>query len=256
MKKMIITFLFLIFLLSLVTCDQSSDLKKKDNTVTIYITRHGKTMLNTSERVQGWADSPLIEQGVEIAKNLGKGLKSIPFVAAYSSDSGRAIETAKLILEYNEKIVSKIEQNKRLRELNFGIFEGDKNNNMINAAVHITGVTSEDELLKLPLEKIIDSIAAADPTKQAEDWKGFSSRIKKEIDKISEETSKNGGGNVLIVSHGFTISSLVEIIDSNKTKVGLENASVTKILYKDGKYVVKSVDDMSYVDKGKNIVNK
>lgn len=62
---------------------------------------------------------------------------------------------------------------------------------------------------------------------------------------------KKGGGNVLIVSHGLTISSLVETIDSSKTKVGLENASVTKILYKDGKYTVESVGDMSYAEKGK-----
>ncbi|MDZ4907391.1 hypothetical protein [Clostridium perfringens] len=33
---------------------------------------------------------------------------------------------------------------------------------------------------------------------------------------------------------------------------GLKNASVTKVLYQDGKYTVESVNDMSYVEKGKN----
>ena len=84
--------------ISLAACG-SDQVASKDNTVTLYITRHGKTMLNTSDRVQGWADSPLTEPGVTVARQLGKGLKGIPFGAAYSSDSGRAIETANLVLK-------------------------------------------------------------------------------------------------------------------------------------------------------------
>ena len=38
------------------------------NVVTLYVTRHGKTILNTNHRAQGWADSPLVEKGVEVAK--------------------------------------------------------------------------------------------------------------------------------------------------------------------------------------------
>lgn len=44
---------------------------------------------------------------------------------AYSSDSGRAIETANLVLKYSEQSKLKLEQRKDLRELNFGIFEGE-----------------------------------------------------------------------------------------------------------------------------------
>ncbi|MFD2387434.1 hypothetical protein [Enterococcus rivorum] len=31
---------------------------------------------------------------------------------------------------------------------------------------------------------------------------------------------------------------------------GLKNASISKVTYKDGKYKVESVNDMSYVEKG------
>ncbi|MGF9966415.1 histidine phosphatase family protein [Bacillus rhizoplanae] len=227
----------------------------KDNIVTLYITRHGKTMLNASERVQGWADSPLVEKGVEVAKDLGNGLKDIHFVDAYSSDSGRAIETANLVLKYGGQSTLKFEQRKDLRELNFGIFEGEKNEIMWKVIGDAAGVTSVDELMELSIEKIVNFIAAADHTKQAEDWKTFSTRIKKEIDKISEETAKNGGGNVLVISHGIAIMALVDMLDSSKTKLGLENASVTKILYKDGEYKVESVGDMSYAEKGKESVS-
>ena len=44
------------------------------NVVTLYVTRHGKTILNTNHRAQGWPDSPLVEKGEEVASNLGTGL--------------------------------------------------------------------------------------------------------------------------------------------------------------------------------------
>ncbi|ACM13718.1 histidine phosphatase family protein [Bacillus paranthracis] len=224
------------------------------NVVTLYVTRHGKTILNTNHRAQGWADSPLVEKGVEVASNLGTGLKDIHFTSAYSSDSGRAIETANLVLKYSEQSKLKLEQRKNLRELNFGIFEGEKLENMWDVVGKAAGVASPEELMKFSIQEVIDLIRAADPTKQAEDWELFSTRIKAEIDKISEEAAKDGGGNVLVVVHGLLITTLIEMLDSNKTKLGVENASVTKILYQDGTYTVESVGDMSYVAKGKESV--
>ncbi|HFJ9403132.1 TPA: histidine phosphatase family protein [Bacillus paranthracis] len=220
------------------------------NVVTLYVTRHGKTILNTNHRAQGWADSPLVEKGVEVASNLGTGLKDIHFTSAYSSDSGRAIETANLVLKYSEQSKLKLEQRKKLRELNFGIFEGEKLDNMWDAVGKAAGVASPEELMKFSIQEVIDLIRAADPTKQAEDWELFSTRIKAEIDHISEEVAKDGGGNVLVVVHGLLITTLIEMLDSSKTKLGVENASVTKILYQDGTYTVESVGDMSYVAKG------
>ncbi|QUW24733.1 histidine phosphatase family protein [Bacillus cereus] len=224
------------------------------NVVTLYVTRHGKTILNTNHRAQGWADSPLVEKGVEVATNLGTGLKDIHFMNAYSSDSGRAIETANLVLKYSEQSKLKLEQSKKLRELNFGIFEGEKLDNMWDAVGKAAGVTSPEELLKFSIQEVIDLIRAADPTKQAEDWELFSTRIKAEIDKISEEAAKDGGGNVLVVVHGLLITTLIEMLDSSKTKLGVENASVTKVIYQNGTYTVESVGDMSYVAKGKESV--
>ncbi|BCC12943.1 TPA: histidine phosphatase family protein [Bacillus cereus] len=224
------------------------------NVVTLYVTRHGKTILNTNHRAQGWADSPLVEKGVEVATNLGAGLKDIHFMNAYSSDSGRAIETANLVLKYSEQSKLKLKQRKKIRELNFGIFEGEKLDNMWDAVGKAAGVTSPEELLKFSIQEVIDLIRAADPTKQAEDWELFSTRIKAEIDKISEEAAKDGGGNVLVVVHGLLITTLIEMLDSSKTKLGVENASVTKIVYQDGIYTVESVGDMSYVAKGKESV--
>lgn len=70
---------------------------------TLYIVRHGKPMFNTIERVQGWCDTPLTKQGQEGIHYLGRGLKNVDFSFAYSSDSGRAIETARIILGEHSK---------------------------------------------------------------------------------------------------------------------------------------------------------
>ena len=56
-----------------------------------YVVRHGQTLFNVLQKVQGWCDSPLTEQGVAVARKLGAGLAATPFSAAYSSDSGRAV---------------------------------------------------------------------------------------------------------------------------------------------------------------------
>lgn len=55
---------------------------------------------------------------------------------------------------------------------------------------------------------------------------------------------------VLIVSHGMTIDAFLSIIAPDQPLVQLDNASVTKVEYRDGKYKVKSVNDLSYVKKG------
>ncbi|PFO78888.1 histidine phosphatase family protein [Bacillus cereus] len=228
--------------------------KNKDNIVTLYVTRHGKTILNTNKRVQGWADSPLVEKGVEIAKGLGNGLQDIPFVDAYSSDSGRAIETAHLVLKYSGQSKLQLEQRKGLRELNFGIFEGDMIENMWETIKKIAGVKEVTELMNFSIKEIMNFIVKADSTKQAENWDVFSIRIKKEIDTISEDAARNGGGNVLVVAHGLMIATLVEMLDSSKTRMGVQNASVTKIVYQGGEYKIESVGDMSYAEKGSEII--
>lgn len=48
------------------------------DTITVWFARHGKTWLNTLDRVQGWADSPLTDEGAQVARYLGEGLKAIP----------------------------------------------------------------------------------------------------------------------------------------------------------------------------------
>jgi len=87
----------------------------------VYIVRHPETEFNRKGIVQGWADSNLTEKGKMIANKLGMRLKNKGIVKIYSSDLGRAMQTANIINKHlNVKIISK----KELRERNYGMFNG------------------------------------------------------------------------------------------------------------------------------------
>jgi broad specificity phosphatase PhoE len=62
--------------------------------VRILLARHGETLFNVEGRWQGQSDSPLTERGLAQARELGRALSTEPIIAVYSSDLGRAMQTA------------------------------------------------------------------------------------------------------------------------------------------------------------------
>lgn len=263
MKKSWIISLLAIGLLIFAGCSSatSSSKESQDSTepkeVVLYVTRHGKTMFNAAERAQGWSDSPLIDEGVEIAEQLGKGLKKekVEFVSAYSSDSGRARETTELALKNNGQKKMNYTEDKRLREICFGTYEGDTNENMWEAAAKAANYKDSKELLAdddLSLDGMYDAIKAADETGMAEDLPTVKKRMKEALTEIAEETEKNGGGNVLVVSHGGAIMAAISELRGEKTAefLPIDNASVTKISYKNGKFKIQDVASNTYVEAG------
>jgi broad specificity phosphatase PhoE len=70
---------------------------KITNPCTFYITRHGETVWNIQQRMQGQQDSPLTENGILQAKAAAEKLKKIHFDHAFSSDLLRARRTAEII---------------------------------------------------------------------------------------------------------------------------------------------------------------
>jgi broad specificity phosphatase PhoE len=63
---------------------------------TILLARHGETAWNAERRWQGHADEPLNDVGRAQARELGEELANVDLAAAYSSDLGRARETAEI----------------------------------------------------------------------------------------------------------------------------------------------------------------
>lgn len=260
MKKLVSVLLVALLSIGLVGCGNNEEPEaatNEDKEVTIYLVRHGKTWFNTTNQVQGYCDSPLTEVGEEQAKKVGVGLKDIDFVGAYSSDLGRQRNTAKLILEQNDKETPDITEINGFREKNFGSFEGRSNDNMNLDIVKTMGVEypeDGDELwafLKETLgeEGLVNKTAEVDPLQAAENWDQIIDRGSNAMDEAVKDAESKGGGNVLIVSSGGIIPVILESIAPGQyqgEKIG--NCSVTILKYKDGKYTVDVIGDTQYVD--------
>ena len=222
---------------------------------TLYIVRHGKTMFNTIERVQGWCDTPLTKQGQEGIHYLGKGLKDVDFSFAYSSDSGRAIETARNILSEHAKgkdIPYFIDQ--RIREWCFGSLEGGSDMEMWGVIPRVLNLKTYDEMFTtdVTFEQIANAIYNLDTAGWAETYDTLKNRVWSGFEDIAHHCEKKGGGNVLVVSHGLTIGFLLSLIDVHQpVRAGLLNGSVTKVTYEKGNFSIEGINDISYIEQGK-----
>lgn len=87
----------------------------------LIIIRHGETSWNLEGRAMGHLDSPLSEKGEKQAHAIAGRLSNAPIDALYSSDLGRAVQTAACIAAACEL---KIHTDAGLRERDMGIFAG------------------------------------------------------------------------------------------------------------------------------------
>ena len=235
---------------------QAQETAKEQMPVTLYLTRHGKTMLNTTGRMQGWCDSPLTEEGAAVAEKLGAGLKKagITFDAVYTSDSGRAIETAELVLKNNGQQDLAVQKNPRIREVCYGIYEGAMPAEAYAPAAKALGYDSVDTMMgavmsgAMTINEAVSAMAKTDESKTAETWETAQKRVMEGLREIADEAARKGQNQVLVVSHGMAISDAVAAIDPEAEAGELGNASITKLICDGGTFTVESVNDMSYIE--------
>ena len=89
----------------------------------LFLVRHGETVWNFENRIQGASDVPLNDRGREQAESLAIKLQKIQFFKILSSPLERAFETAKIISLTQESAISKVDC---FAELDQGKLEGLK----------------------------------------------------------------------------------------------------------------------------------
>lgn len=195
----------------------------------LYFVRHGQTLFNVQDKVQGWCDSPLTAQGIEAAKRLGDRLKDIHFDAIYSSISERAYDTACYIVKDRYK---EIQIDKRLKEFNFGTLEGDLhesqvllNNRPSNPQALLTYGWCDvgGENLAMVQERIFSFL--------------------KDIEDVQ--------GDILIVSHGMWIAATLVTLDPScldEVSKGIDNCSISEVIYDENGYHCIKVNDTSLLE--------
>ena len=88
----------------------------------IYLTRHGETVWNVRNWVQGKTDIPLNEVGMKQAEQLAEEMANVHLDVVYSSQLQRAMVTAQMVAERHGNC--RFEVNESLNEMNFGKYEG------------------------------------------------------------------------------------------------------------------------------------
>ena len=226
--------------------------------ITIYVVRHGKTVMNSLDRVQGWCDSPLTREGIDAARFLGYGFGDIQFRTAYCSDLRRTRQTTQIILGAKGQDDIPVIELAGLREACFGSFEADFNHKMWRDAALYLHYASVDDMVeailvkKLGYRDVLDAIQCLDTMGMAENFSQVEARTQESLREIAENEIQYGEGNILVISHGMSILAMLLGLGGDKVfKKPLDNAAVCKVIYQDGQFVVESMGDMSFVKKGR-----
>ncbi|WP_203649953.1 histidine phosphatase family protein [Secundilactobacillus yichangensis] len=210
----------------------------------LYVVRHGQTYFNIYNKLQGWSNSPLTQKGIDGAVATGKRLANVHFEAAYCSDTTRAMDTAKLILKENQASEVKEPQTAMFfREEFYGYYEG----NDMAQAWYLAGAphglpTFKDIVTKYSIGKAKDYLKEADPFHQAENNAEYWVRVDQGFDLIRRNPDLKDGDNVLLISHGNTLLSLMERYGGGKYDLTVRpaNGSLTNLMLTDNDVVVES----------------
>lgn len=215
-------------------------------TTEVYLIRHGETMFNQLNKVQGWADSPLTIKGINDLKKTAEVLSQIHFDNMYSSDLKRAIDTVHLMKNANEvSEIGKIKKLPEFREVFFGSFEGDDIDKTWEAIGQAAGVGPERNVQKIinqvGIYEFREAIKKADPRHLAENSEELDTRMVRAIKKLQEETENEN--RVLLVSHGDFIKTWgIKYWNKSDRLHDIEfpdNGSITRgILSDDGKFEI------------------
>lgn len=224
--------------------------------MSLYIVRHGQTLFNVQQKVQGFSDSPLTELGQEQGRKVGNGLKNIPFATAFASDLQRQRDTARLILEQNSHPAPALEEIRGLREWNCGGFEGRPIIEMWGIIFKRHGLPGKDIaseykqlVAKLGYEGIIRTINDCDPARSAETYEEIMQRTALALRQVISQTIAGGGGNALVVTSGGLVRSILHLLAPGQYQnQSINNCAVSILHYNNGEYDLAVTGDESYLN--------
>ncbi len=200
--------------------------------LSIYLIRHGETLFNQFNKMQGWSDTPLLDSSKLKAKNLGESFHGIALDAVYSSDSGRVLQTRDAFLSGYAKPVP-LTVDERLREMYFGHYEGDDVTGLWTSMAAKEGFSSFDQY-KYGVDVVTRCGTLSNYDELAESEADLRQRASLSLDDIVKSAVKNKKQNIVIVSHGLTILTLLKIAGvEEEFHQSLHNLSVSKLIVDD-----------------------
>jgi 2,3-bisphosphoglycerate-dependent phosphoglycerate mutase len=149
---------------------------------TLLAVRHGETQWNRSAKQQGHLNSDLTELGIRQAHAMAEGLKHFRIDCLYSSDLGRATQTAAII---SQAIGKEFVTDSRLRERRLGILQG---------------LTRAEFRLRYPQDAA--RFESNDPDYRIPGGESVRERYSRCIACAEELASRHQGQTVLAIAHG------------------------------------------------------
>ena len=208
-------------------------------TNTIYIVRHGQTEWNLLGKTQGHGNSDLTPKGIEQAELLADSMTKYPIDYIYSSDLGRAYQTAEII---GNKLNIEVEKTEALREMNFGTWEGRIIKDIIEEDPELYKMwRNEPHIAKIPQGETL-------------------SQIKERTDAfIKEINEKYDGKHIVLVTHSLCARiMLLSFLDSdvkNIYRINQANTALNIIELRDYGPVVMKMNDTTHIINDKKIEN-
>jgi len=218
----------------------------------LYLVRHGQTIFNKYNRMQGWSDAPLTEKGIADGQAAGNRLANVKFDHVFASDLTRAVRTARFIMNRNDVTPEYSEPTElpQFREEFFGTFEGLPGPQAAEAVAQLkqlSGIQSYGDLMvQMSQDEVMDALHEADLTHDAESSAQFWSRIEDGL-KILKTTAKDDQ-NVLLVAHGTLIRNLAgKYAGHEYTLPSMHNGSISKWVISDDAMKLEVFNDIEKV---------
>ncbi len=155
----------------------------------LIVVRHGETRWNVEGRLQGHLDSGLSLLGVRQAEAIARRLGQERFGGLYSSDLGRAFQTAEPIARTTGLAIV---TDSRLRERKLGVFQG---------------LTMSEILERFPDDH--RRFVSGDPDHAVPGGESGRQRYERTVNCVNEIAARHAGERVLIVTHGGVLNGLL-----------------------------------------------
>ncbi len=181
----------------------------------IYFARHGQTDWNIIGKVQGTTEIPLNETGIKQAEQLCEYFEKqhISLNKVYTSHQIRAMQTARIVSDCFHLDYEAIPG---LEEMNMGTFEGH--------------TWADIEALRPDELKRWNSNKRYEKTPCGESYQMVLERLFRALDDIIEKHDPSSDQNLLVISHGGVIMTLIAIkenipFEESHLKISVPNAT-------------------------------
>lgn len=203
----------------------------RPTTTVLFVVRHGETEWNLIERQQGHLDSPLTERGVQQAHALAKGLADHGIDVLYSSDLGRAFQTATIMAD---SLGLTIHKDQRLRERHLGTMQG---------------LTRSEHADRYPDDAA--AFSTGDPDFVIPGGESIRQQYERCIRCAEELALRLTGQRVLVVAHGGVLRSFFRrafmLPLSEPRRFSLLNASINSFLIDKGQWRLDSWGETAHL---------